>query len=319
MGTLVATAQSLPKPEICTERAVSNIFKAQLERPYILSLKNADTTYFFAGNAKHYSWQDCKDGTAEFYASGLTSPDLEGDTIELYFLLSEGTKDALFQDEKENDCWQYKSIRGILTSSMHGIFTIESGAEAFYSGLGLNQTDGYSASGEINLFGGNAHWTSGKIEIALSENHLNEDGLISGLYLNTNTQQYTNMLTEGAILEQEDLSDLIGISAQTTGAITHLRYTLSGPLNDELTVGLPNQIYKRGARLVLLDGKYTLTVQAFLRFETYEKLCAEKTVSFQVLKEENKKHIENQHTTELNIGEEAPKISDAILEESTQY
>jgi hypothetical protein len=319
MGTLVATAQNLPKPEICTKRAVSNTFDAQEEKPYILRLNNADTTYFFTGDATNYSWQDCPDGTAEFYASGLTSPGMEGETIELYLLLSGGSKGTALKGKGEHKWWYYTTLSGVLSSQLQGIYTIENSAEAFYRGIGVGQHSEYAAGGAINLFGENAYWQSGTIEMTLSEDRLEEDGLIANLYLNTNSQQYKNVLREGAVFELESLTNLTGISAQTTGAISHLRYTLSGPLNDELTVTLPEDMYKRGARLMLLAGKYTLTVQAFNRFEAQEKLCAEKTVSFQILNDENKKRIDNQHTTELNKGENAPNISGAAIGESLQY
>ena len=318
-GTLVATAQSLPKPEICIQRAVSNTFDAQEEKPYILRLNHIDTMYCFAGEAANYSWQDCLDGTAEFYASGLTSPGLEGEVIELYLLLSGGSKGAALKGKETHKWWYYSTLSGVLSSRLHGIYTIENSAEAFYRGPGVGQNSEYAAGGTINLFGENDYWHSGTIDMNLSEDRLEEDGLITNLYLNADTQQHTNILTEGAVFDLESMTDLTGISAQTTGTISHLRYTLSGPLNDELTVTLPEDMYKRGARLMLLAGKYTLTVQAFNRFEAQEKLCAEKTVSFQILGGKNEKCIDNQRTTDLKTGEDAPNLSGASIGESLQY
>ena len=149
----------------------------------------------FALEPTSSSYFECDNGTAHYVATATIGTDVL--TWDINF--SGATTNPPAGSPKAHSCdtyssagWVYYPVTcGTLTSSEHGVFTIGRSGPSYQIGNGANVTSlsgaDFGGSGWYNLSGGNGHYTSGDINVMLSDETSCSSGEITGnLYIDTN-------------------------------------------------------------------------------------------------------------------------------------
>ena len=303
-------------PINCLNRAVSNTIDIKNSLEYSIALNDGNTIHFFAGDPSQYSWQECSDGTAEFSATNLKSTTLADEDIDVYFIFSGLSTDKSYLNKAEGEkpfqnLKFYTQTNGTIHSKLHGTFSVERKGAALLIGQALElSSHNLGVEGLFSSFEGDGFWQGGSINILLSDEDFISDGLINSLVLKTEAAQKDILLLDGGKYHSNELPQILGIQAHTSGNIEKLRFTLTGGVNDVFTDKSSSFIYQRSEVLQLPPGFYTLSVQALNSWEAHTVICDEKTISFSILEENKqpefsncklKNPIEGKRTALINI------------------
>ena len=167
-----------PPPEPECVRVVTNAVSCAFKKPYVIYLKDKNGGHHhLKGDSSNYLWQEYPNGDARFTATGLAATSLTG-TFDVDLLFSGRTMVPPAGSPKESGCFDigdttgwyyYTSTDGTIISTDYGTLTITRKGEAFQLGNNANiTTQGFGASGWLEIAGGNGFLVTGDINIMLS-------------------------------------------------------------------------------------------------------------------------------------------------------
>jgi hypothetical protein len=167
-----------PPPEPECVRVVTNAVSCAFKKPYVIYLKDKNGGHHhLKGDSTNYLWQEYPNGDARFTATGLAATSLTG-TFDVDLLFSGRTMVPPPGSPKKSGCFDigdttgwyyYTSTNGTIISTDYGTLTITRKGEAFQLGNNANiTTQGFGASGWLEVAGGNGFLVMGDINIMLS-------------------------------------------------------------------------------------------------------------------------------------------------------
>ena len=167
-----------PPKEVC-ERIVTNATSCAFKKQYVIYLKDSSGGHHhLKGDSTKYRWVEYDNGDVRFTAEGIAASSLTG-TFDVDLLFSGRTTTPPFGSPKKSLCfnigdttdWVYfTTTNGTITSTNYGTLSITRKGEAVQMGNNANiTTEGFGASGWLEIADPNNYFAMGDINIMLSQ------------------------------------------------------------------------------------------------------------------------------------------------------